>query len=151
MSLKKKTVIYQSKENRFPGQNEPFITKDDDFDNVKSHLGWSLVNSLCCTCTGIGVLFFSIPASIFSCRARDSIKDGDYYQATKNSMYAKILNILATILVIISLVALAVILILYGAGLWNTVKHVQVAMNQKDAAFYDVFKNILMNNSTKTD
>ena len=60
-------------------------------DEIESYRCWSILNALCCC------LFLGIAAFIYSDKAKDFKKQGNFQEASKASRKARNLNIIATI------------------------------------------------------
>lgn len=65
---------------------------------IETHIGWSVLNTICCLCVGSMVLFCSIPALIFSFKTQENLRNGNFNEAQTNSKLAHIFNTLATFL-----------------------------------------------------
>ena len=87
------------------------IAKDDcETTKLNDYLCWSLFNTIFFSCTGMLVLFFSLPALIFSLITYENIRMGYIADAKKFSAYSRNCNILATIVVVATLICIAVFL-----------------------------------------
>ena len=88
-------------ETGYQSTTDPTIPIFVDYDQfVDSYMSWSILNNMACLFTGVFVLFFSIPALIFSMRTRDYLKLGNIQEARMNSKYARSFNIAATTVLI---------------------------------------------------
>ena|ERR1712127_1359 len=99
--------------------NEEASNKDDVIltiqdaeilEQPRTYLVWSLFNSLCCLlcCCNWFSLPFSIPALIYSLKARENIRMGNIKRAIANSRISRFLNLIVLITVISLIIAIVV-------------------------------------------
>lgn len=87
---------------------------------IETHLGWSLLNTICCLCVGTMVLFCSIPALVFSFKTQQHIRNGNFSEAQTNSKLAHIFNSLATFLWVMIMI-LGLFMVVFYTGLLSAV------------------------------
>ena len=54
--------------------NAYFSTANGNQSRIQTHLGWSILNTICCLCIGSLILFCSIPAMIFSFKTAEHLR-----------------------------------------------------------------------------
>ena len=98
---------------------------------INDHLGWSICNTVCCVCSGALILACAIPALIFSIRTKDLSLMGRYDEARESANYARVLNIAATIFVVIGIVALIILMIFYVFAIFTAFASVGLAIKEE--------------------
>ena len=96
----------------YPDQYTHVQMQSDPTRDTCSSLGCSVFNLLCC------FHWLGIPAIIFSCKAKDNVRAGQFEEAKSDAKIVKILNIVG---ICIGLVAL-LISIIYSIVIYTTPK-----------------------------
>ncbi len=76
------------------------IIQDSDPLQSETFIEWSILNTICCLCTGAIVLICSLPALCFSIKTRELNQLRLYNEARKASVYARNCNLFATFIII---------------------------------------------------
>lgn len=112
------TFGYSEMTTKFENENEStadnvvlMIQDEEPMVRPSTYLAWSLFNSICCfvCCCNWFTVPFSIPALIYSLKARENINAGKTARAAANGRISKFLNYIVMFIVIIPIVAAFII------------------------------------------
>ena len=107
LSVENSSIFMPPSEETSPREHIVYMNQHKFSDKINSSIRWSLLNSVCCLCGGIGVLMFSIPALVISLKAEKNFISGNYGDVIQYLKYSSLLNLLGTLLVIFCLISFA--------------------------------------------
>lgn len=114
---------------------------------IETHLGWSVLNTICCLCVGSMVLFCSIPALIFSFKTQENLRNGNFNEAQTNSKLAHMFNTLATFLWVMIMI-FGLFMVVFYTGLLSAT--LLSALNEINEKYYNLSQNNTLPSSTSS-
>ena len=114
----------ESTQNPTTTQPSNVIIIDIDSDPLKAEtfMEWSILNTLCCLCTGSIVLLCSLPAMCFSLKTRELNENHEYVEARNASILARNCNFFSSMFIIYCLI-MTVVLTNMWHRTYNIVHH----------------------------